>query len=94
MKRNVPQGLIAEIMFRLKRGPVTRTKGGVYPFGAQVGGAAVKARTDSPLILEEDLGPYALRLGTDLRVFGLQPRLDQGPVLLIGPVQRFLAGEP
>ena len=35
MKRIVPRGLIAEIIFRLKRAPVTRTMG-VSPFGAQV----------------------------------------------------------
>src|ERR1017187_6028796 len=35
MKRNAPRGLIAEIILRLKRRPVTRTIG-VWPRAAQV----------------------------------------------------------
>jgi len=58
------------------------------------GGAGVVVRADPGLIGEVDRRPRLLGLGPNGRVDLALPRLNRGRVLLVGPVQRPLRGQP
>jgi hypothetical protein len=91
MNRIWPREVIAERRLIPCRAPVVFDDGRFALLTPTTPGVMIRAHVGS--IAKEDLRFFPLRKGFDLRVFLLEPLLDQGLVALLRAVQRLLASD-